>query len=120
MFDWKQDGSMKVAVVLDEAHRLAKDVTLPKLMKEGRKYGVAVVMASQGMSDFHRDVLGNAGTKIVFRTNFPASKTVAGFLRGRGDQDLSQDIEQLDVGVAYVSTPDHAQARRVRMRADLE
>ena len=106
--------------MLDEAHRLAKDVTLAKLMKEGRKYGVAVVMASQGMSDFHRDVLGNAGTKIVFRTNFPASRTVAGFLRGRGDQDLSQDIEQLDVGVAYVSTPDHAQARRVRMHADPE
>jgi len=105
--------------VLDEAHRLAK-VTLPKLMKEGRKCGVAVIVASQGMPDFHREVLGNAGMKIVFRTNFPASKTVAGFLRGRGDQDLSQDIEQPNVGVAYVSTPDPAQARRVRMRADQE
>ncbi|GAA2375230.1 ATP-binding protein [Dactylosporangium salmoneum] len=120
MFGWKQDGSMKIAIVLDEAHRLAKDVTLPKLMKEGRKYGVAVIMASQGMSDFHRDVLGNAGTKIVFRTNFPASKYVAGFLRGRGDQDLSREIEQLDVGVAYVSTPDHVQARRVYMHPESE
>ncbi|TNC16605.1 ATP-binding protein [Georgenia sp. 311] len=116
MFLWPQDGTLKLAIVLDEAHRLAGDVTLPKLMKEGRKYGVVVVVASQGSSDFHKDVLGNAGTKIVFRTNFPESKQVAGFLRGRAGQDLSQEIEKLGVGQAYVSTPDSPQARRVFMQ----
>jgi hypothetical protein len=115
MFRWGQADSLRLAVVLDEAHRLAKDVTLPKLMKEGRKYGISVVTASQGMSDFHRDVLGNAGTKIIFRTNYPESKSTAGFLRGRDGQDLSQQIEQLAVGCAYVSTPDHVRARRVYM-----
>jgi DNA phosphorothioation-dependent restriction protein DptH len=115
MFRWGQADSLRLAVVLDEAHRLAKDVTLPKLVKEGRKYGVSVVTASQGMSDFHRDVLGNAGTKIIFRTNYPESKSTAGFLRGRDGQDLSQQIEQLAVGCAYVSTPDHVRARRVYM-----
>ena len=115
MFRWEQNDRMKLALVLDEAHRLAKDITLPKLMKEGRKYGVSVIVASQGAADFHRDVLGNAGTKIVFRTNYPASKSVAGFLRGRDGQDLSQQIEQLSVGCAYVSTPDHTQAQRVYM-----
>jgi DNA phosphorothioation-dependent restriction protein DptH len=115
MFRWDLDGVLRLAIVLDEAHRLAKDVTLPKLMKEGRKYGVSVVVASQGMADFHRDVIGNAGTKIVFRTNYPESKPTAGFLRNRGGQDLSQQIEQLTVGVAYVSTPDQPNARRVYM-----
>jgi DNA phosphorothioation-dependent restriction protein DptH len=57
MFRWGQADRLRLAVVLDEAHRLAKDVTLPKLMKEGRKYGISVVAASQGMADFHRDVL---------------------------------------------------------------
>jgi DNA helicase HerA-like ATPase len=84
-------------------------------MKEGRKYGVSVVVASQSADDFHEDVLGNAGAKIVFRTNYPASKGVSGFLRGRGGVDLSQEIEKLGVGVAFVSTPDSAQARRVYM-----
>ena len=107
---------MRLAVVLDEAHRLARDVTLPKLMKEGRKYGVSVVVASQGADDLHDDVLGNAGAKVVFRTNFPASKSVAGFLRGRSGTDLSEQIERLGVGVAYVSTPDAAQARKVYMQ----
>lgn len=115
MFRWGQGSAMRLAVVLDEAHRLAKDVTLPKLMKEGRKYGISVVVASQGAADFHRDVVGNAGTKIVFRTNYPDSKSVAGYLRGRGDQDLSQQIEQLSVGQAYVATPEHPRARRVYM-----
>jgi hypothetical protein len=41
---------------------------------------------------------------------------VAGFLRGREGQDLSQQIEQLAVGSAYVATPDHVQARKVYMR----
>ena len=77
-------------MVLDEAHRLARDVTLPKIMKEGRKYGVAVVVASQGVDDFHKDVLGNAGTKVAFRCNYPQSKTVAGFLRGRSGQDVAE------------------------------
>ncbi|GAA3448855.1 helicase HerA domain-containing protein [Dactylosporangium matsuzakiense] len=117
MFKWPEDTGMRLAVVLDEAHRLAKDVTLPKLMKEGRKYGVSVVVASQGVDDFRKQVLDNAGTKIIFRTNYPGSKTVANYLRGRTGQDLSQQIEQLGVGQAYVSTPDHVQARKIYMRA---
>jgi DNA phosphorothioation-dependent restriction protein DptH len=115
MFRWPQEGTLRLAVILDEAHRLAKDVTLPKLMKEGRKYGIPVVVASQGSSDFHQQVLGNAGTKIIFRTNFPESRSVAGFIRGREGTDLSQQIEQLAVGSAYVATPDHIQARKVYM-----
>jgi hypothetical protein len=115
MFSWLQDGTLKLAIVLDEAHRVAKDVTLPRLMKEGRKYGVLVVVASQGLADFHPDVLGNAGTKIVFRTNHPESKAVARYLRGRAGQDLSIEVEKLGVGQAYVSTTETPQARRTQM-----
>ncbi|MGW5148239.1 ATP-binding protein [Rhodococcus koreensis] len=115
MFDWPQDGTLKLAIVLDEAHRVAKDVTLPKLMKEGRKYGVVVLVASQGLADFHTDVLGNAGTKIVFRTNHPESKSVARYLRGRPGQDLSVEVEKLGVGQAYVATAEMPQARRTAM-----
>ena len=48
-------------------------------MKEGRKFGMSVIVASQGMGDFHPDVLSNAGTKVIFRmitlnrARFPAS-----------------------------------------------
>jgi len=115
MFTWPQDGTLKLAIVLDEAHRLSGDVTLPKLMKEGRKYGVAVIVASQGLADFGQDVLGNVGTKIVFRTNQPDSRGVAKYLRGRQGQDLAPEIERLGVGQAYVSTADAPQAQKSQM-----
>ena len=115
MFSWGETPELRLAIVLDEAHRLARDVTLPKLMKEGRKFGIVVIVASQGLADYHPDVVGNAGTKVVFRTNFPASKKVAGFLRSGKGTDLAATIEQLDVGEAYVQTPEMATAGRVRM-----
>jgi DNA phosphorothioation-dependent restriction protein DptH len=102
MFSWGYAKQLRLAIVLDEAHRLAKDITLPKLMKEGRKFGISIIVASQGIGDFHPDVLGNAGTKIIFRMNFPESRKVSGFIRGHQGQDISQRIEQLSTGSAYV------------------
>ena len=115
MFLWGETDRLRLAIVLDEAHRLAKDITLPKIMKEGRKFGISVVVASQGLSDYHPDVVGNAGTKVVFRTNFPMSKKVAGFLRPPKGIDLAEVIEQLDVGEAFVQTPEMNSCARVRM-----
>lgn len=120
MFVWDQDSTLKLAIVIDEAHRFANDTTLPKLMKEGRKYGISCLVASQSISDFNKDVTGNAGTKIVFRTNFPESKKVADILRGAGKNDLSRTIEQLNVGEAFVSTPDNSVARRTRMFGNVD
>ena len=115
MFRWGYAKRLRLAIVLDEAHRLAKDVTLPKLMKEGRKFGISVIVASQGMGDFHPDVLSNAGTKVIFRVNYPESRKVSGFIRGRQGQDLSERIEQLTIGSAYVQTPEMMYGSVVKM-----
>ncbi|MBI1790000.1 MAG: ATP-binding protein [Acidobacteria bacterium] len=115
MFAWGEKDRLRVAIVLDEAHRISRDTTLPKIMKEGRKFGVVVISASQGVNDFHPDVLGNAGTKIVFRTNFPASRKVAGFLKPRREENFVDTIEQLPVGSALVQTPDMHYAVRTQM-----
>lgn len=118
MFFWEQDSTMKLNIVLDEAHRVLQDKTLPKLLKEGRKFGVSVVAASQSMADFSKQVVDNVGTKIVFRTNYPNSKSAANLIRGRDGRDLSKNIEQLSVGEAYVSTPTLVIARLTKMRND--
>lgn len=115
MLSWKQADKLRLAIVLDEAHKLAKDVTLPKIMKEGRKFGIAIIVASQGLSDFHQDVLGNAGTKVIFRVNYPESRRVANYIRSAKGQDLADNIEQLNVGVAYVQTPDMQYGSQVKM-----
>jgi DNA phosphorothioation-dependent restriction protein DptH len=106
MFRWGATDHIRMALVLDEAHRLAKDVTLPKIMKEGRKFGVLVVAASQGHADFHSDVLLNAGTKIAYRANNPESKKIAGYFTRRANVDTAETLERLEVGHAYVQTPE--------------
>ncbi|MGC4042256.1 MAG: ATP-binding protein [Armatimonas sp.] len=107
MFRWGETKHLRLCIVLDEAHRLARDVTLPKLMKEGRKFGIAVIVASQTMQDFHPEVLQNAGTKILFRTNYPQSKKVSGYLQPPHTMtDIVGRLEGLPVGQALVQTPD--------------
>jgi DNA helicase HerA-like ATPase len=117
MFKWGETSRLRVLIVLDEAHRICKDTTLPKIMKEGRKFGVVVISASQGINDFHPDVLGNAGTKVVFRTNYPASRRVSGFVKLRRDRDSAEIIEQLSVGNALVQTTEMQFAKQVSMFA---
>ncbi|MGH7861139.1 MAG: ATP-binding protein, partial [Candidatus Dormibacteraceae bacterium] len=102
MFQWGTTDRLQLAIVLDEAHRLSRDVTLPKIMKEGRKFGVTVVVASHGIADFHADVLSNAGTKLAFRANYPESRKIAGFFRGRAGQDLVALLQGLSVGQALI------------------
>ena len=116
MFRWGLADRLRLAVVLDEAHRLAKDVTLPKLMKESRKYGILVIVASQGLQDFHRDVLNNAGSKVMFRMNFPESRTAARYLTTQS-RDTVADIQTLQKFSAYVQTPEMPNALITRMRA---
>ncbi|MCX6378744.1 MAG: DUF87 domain-containing protein, partial [Armatimonadetes bacterium] len=116
MFTWGESDRLRLLVVLDEAHRLAKDITLPKLMKEGRKYGIAIIVASQTMNDFHSEVLQNAGTKVLFRTNFPQSKRVIGCVKPpHYIADLSTTLENLAVGRALVQTPDMSSCAVVSM-----
>lgn len=115
MFRWGMADRIRLVIVLDEAHRLARDVSLPLIMKEGRKFGVAVVVASQGIGDFHPDVLNNAGTKIAFRANHLESRRIAGFFRGAKGQDLVQILEGLGVGSALVQTPTMTTAVRASM-----
>lgn len=106
---------MQQMIVLDEAHRSAKDATLPKLMKEGRKFGIGVVVASQQISDFHPNLLGNVGLKIAFRTNFPESRKVAGMFVDRTGLDVSALVESLGVGEALVSIPPKGNPLKLKM-----
>lgn len=115
MFGWGEADRLRLMVVLDEAHRLAQDRTLPKLMKEGRKFGIGVLVASQSLADFHEDVRNNVGTRVVFRTNYPESRRVAGFITTTSPEQLVSRIENLEVGQAYVQTAEMRLGALVRM-----
>jgi DNA phosphorothioation-dependent restriction protein DptH len=107
---------LNVLVLVDEAHLMAKDPTIPRLMKEGRKFGVSMVLVSQSLDDFPQEVIDNVGLKVAFRTNNPMSKKVASFLQSSDQQLMVQRIEKLQVGEAYVSMPGQGSSFKVKMK----
>ena len=56
-------------VVLDEAHKLAFVEGSPaeNLLREGRKYGLGLILASQQPEDFSPVAFANTATKMVFQ-----------------------------------------------------
>jgi len=55
--------------VLDEAHNLSfeKDSPVEKLVREGRKFGMGLILASQQPEDFSVTAYSNTSSKLVFQ-----------------------------------------------------
>lgn len=62
-------GPLRCFVVLDEAHRLSFNTGSPaeKLLREGRKFGLGLILASQHPEDFSPVAFGNTATKLIFQ-----------------------------------------------------
>ncbi len=92
MRKFKADGELRMAVMLDEAWKVLKnDSVLEIVIREGRKYGVGIILASQILSDVEKDFLQNIGTLFVFRLQ--NSEGISGVLN---DYNLKQsDLERL-------------------------
>jgi hypothetical protein len=55
-------------VVFDEAHRAGKLALLPTMAKECRKFGLALVLASQEVRDFHPSLFSVVANYLALRT----------------------------------------------------
>jgi DNA phosphorothioation-dependent restriction protein DptH len=62
-------GPLRCFVVLDKAHKLAFVPGSPveKLLREGRKFGLGLILASQQPEDFSSVAFANTATKMVFQ-----------------------------------------------------
>ncbi|MBW3599490.1 MAG: ATP-binding protein [Planctomycetes bacterium] len=62
-------GPLRCFIILDEAHRLSFNPGSPveKLLREGRKFGLGLILASQQPEDFGSVAFANTATKIVFQ-----------------------------------------------------
>jgi DNA polymerase III delta prime subunit len=68
VYRWDKTNDLRVFCILDEAHRLAYPKSpVDRMLREARKYGVGMVLASQSPHDFDPIVLANAATRISFR-----------------------------------------------------
>jgi DNA helicase HerA-like ATPase len=54
--------------LLDEAHRVSFDENSPveRILREGRKFGVGAILASQQPEDFSSVAYSNTASKIIF------------------------------------------------------
>jgi DNA phosphorothioation-dependent restriction protein DptH len=101
-------GPLRCFVVLDEAHKLSFDRGSPveKLLREGRKFGLGLVLASQQPEDFSPVAFANTATKIVFQVGDERS-TISRQLHRKIKSahsfgEIYQVITKLPRGCAYV------------------
>lgn len=103
-------GPLRCFVILDEAHKLAFDPGSPveKLLREGRKFGLGLILASQQPEDFSPVAFANTATKIVFQVGDERS-TISRQLHRKIKNahsfgEIYQLITKLPRGLAYVVT----------------
>jgi len=59
----------KMAVIVDEAHKMSSSEAIVKLFREIRKFGVAMILSSQKARDFHPDIHANAASGLFLKNS---------------------------------------------------
>ncbi len=103
-------GPLHCFVILDEAHKLSFNPGSPveKLLREGRKFGLGLILASQQPEDFSSVAFANTATKIIFQVGDERS-TISRQLHRKIKNahsfgEIYQLITKLPRGWAYVVT----------------
>jgi hypothetical protein len=85
---------VSVFAVVDEAHKLSYDETLTELIREARKYGVGILLASQSVKDFDRIVFDMVGTKVALQLEGDDARIMAENLglTDKNDRDMTRSM----------------------------
>lgn len=100
---------LRAFVVLDEAHRMsfAENSPVEKLLREARKFGVGLMLASQQPEDFSAVAFSNTATKIVFQITDDrsvVSRNIHRKISNHSYPEIFETITRLPRGCAYVVT----------------
>lgn len=76
---YQSEGKLRLFVVVDEAWKIASDERsdVISIVREGRKYGFGLIVASQNPTDVHRSIFSNAGTSVIFRLTLSSEREYA-------------------------------------------
>ncbi|MBA7547463.1 hypothetical protein ES705_39885 [subsurface metagenome] len=87
-------NTIRVFAVIDEAHKLSYDETLTELVREARKYGIGLLLASQSPKDFDRVAFDLMGTKIALHLEGEDAKIMADNLGviSKNDRDIAREL----------------------------
>ncbi len=69
---WLKEKGLRLLVVLDEAWKISRDENSDAVMiiREGRKYGFGLIIASQNPTDIHESIFSNVGTTFILKVKF--------------------------------------------------
>lgn len=69
---WEKKKGIRLIVVIDEAWKISKDDNSDAVMivREGRKYNFALLVASQNPTDISEAIFSNVGTTFILRVKF--------------------------------------------------
>ena len=87
-------NNIRVFAVIDEAHKLSYDETLTELVREARKYGIGLLLASQSPKDFDRVAFDLIGTKIALHLEGEEAKIMADNLGviNKDDRNIAREL----------------------------
>ncbi|MEM2137969.1 MAG: hypothetical protein QW568_02680, partial [Candidatus Anstonellaceae archaeon] len=73
---FKAPGGPRLFIVVDEAWKIASDERsdVVAIVREGRKYGFGLIVASQNPTDVHKTIFSNAGSVFCFRLTHAAER----------------------------------------------
>jgi DNA helicase HerA-like ATPase len=77
MFRRGRQERLTHAIIFDEAHRASRLRLLPTMAKECRKYGLALVVASQESADFAPSLFANIANYLILRVTDDTAKHLA-------------------------------------------
>jgi hypothetical protein len=108
---------VRLALVIDEAHRIANLAAVSLLLREARAYGVAVLLSSQQARDFADDIYANADTLIGLKVNEPNDTERLGALLGGKSQarELAEIIRRFQPGEAFMKNSAYQPQVRFRV-----
>jgi hypothetical protein len=92
------NGKRRIFVVLDEAWKLLKsDKSLETIIREGRKYGVGLILSSQLIEDADNPIISNIATLFMFRTQ--NKKSIEKIAKNYNlSEEYASKIQNLDIG----------------------
>ncbi|MHA1860408.1 MAG: ATP-binding protein [Candidatus Asgardarchaeia archaeon] len=105
---WAKKKGIRLIIVLDEAWKISKDENSDAVMivREGRKYQFALLIASQNPTDINEAIFSNVGTNFILRIKF--EKFLNYLQNSLNFSDYIRDkISRLGVGQAAVNMALH-------------
>lgn len=88
---------------VDEAKELKGSPSADRIIADGRKYGLALVLASQSERHLSPDIIGNAATKIVLPVDQTEVRQVA--RKFRFDENKIASLRQLNALCRFAASP---------------